>query len=115
MTPTELNKAVATALGWTDLKEEPQTWRMGTQLQGVPPGLGPKSYRVVPDYSGDIAAAWGLVESMRVSEDFVRIDNHGAKEWWEVTLSHTPGPIRESSKSAPEAICRAFLAAKGHH
>jgi hypothetical protein len=68
---------------------------------------------VLPHYSTDIAAAWGLVKWMiRTGWDFeIAIDNDEAEALF--TPDRCPGEAALArAPTAPAAICRAFLAAK---
>ena len=66
----------------------------------------------LPNFSGDIAAAWEVAEKM--GSKLISISKNLAGSW--VIMVTTPlGPKQFSAEKAPEAICRAALAlaAKG--
>ena len=71
----------------------------------------------IPDWPRDIAAAWGLVEEMIRSETIIEVKRnplvHRLPDTWYVeTYSETTGQKINSGATAPEAICRAWLAWK---
>lgn len=72
-----------------------------------------------PDWPRDIAAAWGLVEEMNYSGVWSLSNGDGDSMDFRLILYCTPEnfhknmhPIFMSCDSAPEAICRAWLAWK---
>lgn len=66
-------------------------------------------YRLVPHYSTDIAAAWGVVERMR--DDDWRVDLWVDEDGWWVRFTRFLQVGYECADTAPEAICRAALKA----
>jgi len=65
---------------------------------------------VVRDYVHDIAAAWEIVEQ----DDFSLIFN-AAKQRWNCRLGPYDGTPSYFGKTAPMAICRAFLKLETKH
>jgi hypothetical protein len=66
MTPDELNRSIWMAQGWRKLSKSawPQEWEKCLDNGSL---IG--WYNDIPDYTGRISAAWGLVEEMRSSDN----------------------------------------------
>ena len=97
----QLRKAIAELMGWTDVR-----LMVDTVLIGTPPEGGPSTD--VPRYPTDISAAWQVVEKMM-------------KHWFYILRTVCVGhecefyrygqTVRNTSDTAPLAICRAALLA----
>lgn len=106
MTNSELNLACARAMGWPERSE-------GHDLWGHRPYIalfaeGPHVYPLGSNTWNPAEAiedAWVLLERMRDSDCDVAIESCGAA--WCVVMYGKPC---ESAKTAPLAICEAFLA-----
>lgn len=97
LTGWPLNREIATrCFGW---RLHPET-----MCCGWPPGRSDElGALVIPDYSQDIAAAWGLVESYRL-----RVGPWGDGHWY-AGRDHHDETFR-TEPTALLAICRAALA-----
>jgi hypothetical protein len=108
MTPEELNAAVAEhVMGWSHEDAERGYWLS----QGC---ISDPLARALPEYSADIAAAWQVVEKLLplLGHIYPACDPETGKllHWCAVVED---GPRRRgyTAPTAPEAICRAALAA----
>lgn len=101
MNPEEINTAVALKLGWKDIVP-PHDSVLNTT------GWCPKTKnrQQVPNFSGDISAAWEIVEFISQTHAVVISSEHfqGIEEW--ACFIDGEGHLAEK---APLAICRAFL------
>jgi len=103
----ELNKLIAEkVMGWSyyhrcpDGYEDCLHWHTETGID--------KGYKC-PDYSGDISAAWKVVEKMRANGNEFYQRSTGNNEWLaQFKFHYGSGYI---AKTAPEAICKAALLA----
>jgi len=127
-------------MGWRWI--EPRIWNIIPSEEQIPPRRGTLSDRTkrffvsperqhiteihdwpsqwyppkVPHYSTEIAAAWEVVERLHELNWSFHLDNVGfnseiEKEWRVCLLAK--GHVVADGESAPEAICRAALAAVG--
>lgn len=107
----DLRLKIAERYGWVNIKKSP----FGEGIFGFLPDGKPS---FIPDWTRDIATAWELVEELRVEEgcDIVI-------EVWDRTPPRTTVRVMVESSNhspqyhgrgatAPEAICRAWLAWK---
>lgn len=62
----------------------------------------------LPEYSTDIAEAWQVVEKLRDLDPEIWWDVH-----WECVFNTNDSRVWGTADTAPEAICRAALAAVG--
>lgn len=92
-----LNEQAASKLGWTDISED-RAYYKWRDLRGYGADL--------PNYTGDIQAAWTLVESFY----WFRIAGEDGIRWFAETSSPEKGRHVYTADTAPEAIVRAFLA-----
>jgi Phage ABA sandwich domain len=98
MTNQEINEAVARKLGWT-YDEKFQDW-----------GNPQDEKMLLPDYCGSIAAAWEIVEHvklpMQLGNNCVVKGSEWYCFWWD---NKNNREYREHADTAPMAICLAFL------
>lgn len=73
---------------------------------------GGKQAPVVPAYSTNIAAAWLVVEELTAHGLRLSLDMFGGDPWWaEFADERWERGAQATAPTAPEAICRAALAA----
>jgi hypothetical protein len=115
----ELDVQVVEALGWTEVSII-SGGRDGYVVSDVRGKMPDGRYGYAPHFSTDIAAAWELVEWMRREGWNITFQIRDAViSWPSFRISGylvQPGGIKHISNeghTAPEAICRAFLAAVG--
>lgn len=104
MDATSINEQVALKLGWTKhVGPAPNhlTWWI---KKG---DYGPPAYSL-PDYAGDIKAAWEIVEKMKAEHIF---DLQFITDTWYVSIDEDELDIGHAD-TAPLAICQAFLKLK---
>jgi hypothetical protein len=124
----DLNKKVALALGWRNLKALKIQSRSSLLLEGVsprhspPPGAGFRARQYVPNFAGDMNSALELLEELR-SRGYdgvsltrlrrTRLD--GAVEpRWECFLEDPLGRrVAEFADTPARAVCLALLNALG--
>lgn len=112
MSPEAMREAVAVSLGWVRCRTplqakydpEPHGWRS-------PKGAIKSN---LPDYPGDIKAAWGLLEVLRRDGYSIKLESVGIDDW-RVSVMPYGTRVRLASvvDSMPIAICEAYLKAKG--
>ncbi len=103
----ELNEKVAKAMGWTQHDSYKHLWY----------GKGDQAHaQSLPNFSGDMTAAWIMVESI---DGQWNVSGQGGIGF-EVTFSEASmredryeNPFHASADSAPLAICLAFLKSVG--
>lgn len=97
----ELNNNIDMILGWT---YDGKNWR----------GPGGSVWEEHKDYARDIAAAWELVDKVKSDKWFASIDRDHTR-WlcfFGSNISSEDEYYQGEGKTAPEAICRAWLAWK---
>lgn len=115
MTPehqTQLRIKIAEFLGWTFITSD------GV---GIPPKLLQFDARQIPDYPGDLNAAWQLVEHMRkegwqyhLLECFENEDQHTCEFYkTHIGMSAFEESFVEAAETPSLAICLAFAKATG--
>ena len=103
MTDMTLNERIATAKGWEELAAIEGSYK-------IPGGY---AYRL-PDWSGSIADAWGLVEEIGSAgrrDMYPVIWQDKGTDLWVCEFGKIQSP--QWCDTAPEAICLAYLAVKG--
>lgn len=102
-----MNVLVAGMLGWTKLRRVQPAYMPMATVYGYPPGMDYES--ALPDFSGDIRAAWPLVERFEMS---IHAPYEGSPGWTvEILDSGFPGIRVDRADTAPHAICLAALQA----
>ena len=115
----DLNKKVALALGWRELKSLKVQSRSSLLLEGIsphsalPPGAGFRPRQYVPNFAGDMNSALELLEELR------HRGYHGAsisrlpgsvESRWECFLEDPLGRrVAEYADSPARAVCLALL------
>lgn len=124
----DLNKKVATALGWRELKALKIQSRNSLLLEGISPresglqGAGFRTRHHVPNYAGDMNSALELLEELRARgyheaslSRQCRTNLSGKMEQrWECFLEDPLGRrVAEFADTAARAVCLALLNAVG--
>lgn len=93
-------------LNWTHIKHNEL---LNEYSVGKDPDVG---WRVIPNFSTDIAAAWEVVEKMPFGYELRLCDYKGSIVRWQAEF-HEPGAktLMVWADTAPLAICRAALLA----
>jgi len=104
MTNDQINKAVATELGWTDIRDEPYIWEL--EQSGLAPGDSESSRRQVPDFTNDHNAVAEMRKSITDGVDRFRflnqlMDDIEAASCWDAV------------DATPRQQCEAFLKMRG--
>lgn len=127
MTDQELNEAVARKLGWSHSLSGQKDGELNRN-QWTPPGKSRLTvWRDLPDYCHSIAAAWEIVEKIKVLPLPDKVNSREISQWefdlsyygerWEVNFMQDangePWYFFENDEgiadTAPKAICKAFL------
>jgi hypothetical protein len=119
----DLNKQVATALGWKDIRALKIQSRNSLLLEGVCPraapsaGAGFRSRQHVPNFAGDMNSALELLEELRQrgyhGASLSRCQS-GEELRWECFLEDPLGRrVAEFADTPARAVCRAMLNAMG--
>ena len=105
-----LNERIAKVKGWYDA---PSGWAKTGSGEIKPLSMG-EVYKT-PDWSGSIADAWELVEEITDQITRGKMRNKSPALWFDKTSELWCCDIGKHSafgKTAPEAICLAYLAVK---
>jgi hypothetical protein len=123
----DLNKRVALALGWKDLRALKIQSRNSLLLEGVSPregsiGAGFRSRHSVPNFAGDMNSALELLEELRargyhessLSRQQRTLPGGEIVQRWECFLEDPLGRrVAEFAESPAHAVCLALLNAVG--
>ena len=124
----DLNKKVALALGWTEIKALKIQSRASLLLEGVSPttakpaGSGFRTRQYVPNFAGDMNSALELIDELRsrgydsVSLSRLQRSPKGAppQPRWECFLEDPLGRrVAEFAETPARAVCLALLNALG--
>lgn len=102
MTYDELRIKIATLKGWTEINDP-------VDGEAKRPN-GEYAYSgVIPNWPGDISAAWELVEEMIANRKRPKIDRVAESEW-RVSVDHNYCVVYDESPA--RAICLAYIAWK---
>lgn len=121
LTPGKLlNALVAEAMGWYMSENLNNGWRTVTRPDGTKcEEFKSRMYsheevyaRFIPDFSGDISAAWQIVEFMEPAHR-VHISTYDEGLKYGCRFENSAMHEYSLGKTAPEAICKALLMARG--
>ena len=111
MTNEQLDRACAEAMGWKQCAASGRWMVPGTPLEMNMPSE-------VPKFSTTIAAAWTLLDSLPHTLEIAVLRNGDGmapkyQGKWRCLIEGAPDAGKRDHKTAPVAICLAFLAVKG--
>lgn len=102
MMDTEINESVARKLGWKECQCAPEV--RDEHRRYMP------SKHIMPNYCGNIAAAWEVVEYLSKHYFSVSVSHDDERDLWQCAYEIREDPaIFATADTAPMAICEAFL------
>jgi Phage ABA sandwich domain len=105
--PDDLDRRIAEAIGWTDV----HLGRDGIWV-GRSPAMPLGQVRAVPPYSRNLESAWSVVQWMWQTRRLgVAVGGHDGCWWADFSVADCALLGDAKGLTAPEAICRAALAA----